>query len=269
MFAGFMVHAWIVASIVAVVAGIVGFFVVLRGSAFAAHALPNGAFAGAAGAALIGSSTLLGLGVFSVAGALAIAALGRRAAHDVATALTIVTMLAVGALFVSLNTSYADEVYGLLFGQLFGVSSGALAATAVMAALSLLAVALLYRPLLLSSTVPDVAAARRLRPGVIDAVFLLVIALVTTMAVPIVGALLVFSLLISPAAAARALTDRPGSAIALGVAFALGSVWLAVAVSYRTDLPIGFLVGGFGAVLYAGARAVGGRGGRRYARPLR
>ena len=259
MFSQLMAHTWFAASLVAVVAGVAGFFTVARGSAFAAHALPNGAFAGAAGAALVGYSSLLGLGVFSVAGALAIAALGRRARHDVATALTIVTMLAVGALFISLDNSYADQIYGLLFGQLFGVSSGSLVATAVMAATALLAVAAIYRPLLLSSAVPDVAAARRLHPAVIDTVFLLVLALVTTMAVPVVGALLVFTLLISPAAAARSLTDRPARAMGLGVVFALASVWLAVAVSYRTNLPIGFLVGGFGAVLYAGARLVGRR----------
>ena len=259
MFSPLMAHTWLAATLVAVVAGVAGFFTVARGSAFAAHALPNGAFAGAAGAALIGYSSLLGLGVFSLAGALAIAALGRRARHDVATALTIVAMLAVGALFVSLNSSYADEIYGLLFGQLFGVSSGSLVATAAMAAVALLAVAFVYRPLLLSSTVPDVAASRRLHPAALETVFLLVLALVTTMAVPIVGALLVFTLLISPAAAARALTDRPGTAVLLGVGFALVSVWLAVAVSYQTDLPIGFLVGGFGAVLYAGARLVGRR----------
>ena len=263
MFSPLMAHTWIAATLVALVAGVAGFFTVLRGSSFAAHALPNGAFAGAAGAALIGYSTLLGLGVFSVAGALAIGALGHRARHDVATALTIVTMLALGALFVSLNQSYADEIYGLLFGQLFGVSGASVVATAIMAVVVLLALGLAYRPLFLSSTVPDVAAARRFRPEVVDVFFLVVIALVTTMAVPIVGALLVFTLLISPAAAARILTDRPGVAICLGVLFALASVWVAVAVSYQTDLPIGFLVGSFGAVLYAGARLVGGRGRRR------
>lgn len=259
MFGQLMAHTWAAATLVALVAGVAGFFTVARGNAFAAHALPNGAFAGAAGAALVGYSTLLGLGVFSVAGALAIGALGRRARHDVATALTIVTMLAVGALFVSIDHSYADEIYGLLFGQLFGVSTSSLVATAAMAAVALLAVAIVYRPLLLTSTVPDVAAARRLRPALVETVFLLVLALVTTMAVPIVGALLVFTLLISPAAAARVLTDRPAVAIGLGVGFALASVWLAVGVAYQTDLPIGFLVGTFGAVLYAGAQVVGRR----------
>src|ERR1700722_693375 len=107
MFSGFMVNAWLVATIVAVVGGAIGFFVVLRGSAFVAHAVPNGSFAGAAGATLAGVSTLLGLGVFSLGGALGIGLLGRRGRHDVATALTLVFMLGLGALFLSFNAGYA------------------------------------------------------------------------------------------------------------------------------------------------------------------
>ena len=126
MFSGLMLNAWESASIVAVVAGVVGFFIVLRGSAFAAHALPNGAFAGAAGASLIGVDAIAGLAVFSMLGALTIAALGRRARHDVATALVIVLMLGLGSLFLSMTTEYAPEIYSLLFGEVLGVSSSEL-----------------------------------------------------------------------------------------------------------------------------------------------
>src|ERR1700733_14847451 len=96
MFSGFMVNAWTVASIVAVV---VGFFAVLRGSAFVAHAVPNGSFAGAAWASLVGINTLIGLGIFSLLGALGIGLLGRRGRHDVVTALALVLMLGLGSLF--------------------------------------------------------------------------------------------------------------------------------------------------------------------------
>src|ERR1700691_2221766 len=99
MFSGFMVNTWAVATIVAVVAGAVGFFIVLRGAAFVADAVPQGAFAGAAGASLLGISTLAGVAVFALAGALGIGWLGRRGRRDVATALTLVLMLGVGALF--------------------------------------------------------------------------------------------------------------------------------------------------------------------------
>ena len=256
MFSQFMANTWLAATVVAVVAALAGFFAVLRGSAFAAHALPNGAFAGAAGATLVGVSPLVGLGAFSVAGAVAIAGLGRRARHDVATALVIVAMLATGGLFVQLKGEYAPQLYALLFGQLFGVSNGQLEASAVMAVACGLALAALYRPLLLSSTAPDVAAARGVRPGPTEMAFLLVLALVTTVSVPVVGALLIFSLLIAPAAAARQLTDRPGRAMILGVGLALASVWSAIAISYETNWPIGFLVGTAGAVTYTAARLV-------------
>src|SRR6202789_2275320 len=125
-----MVNAWIVGTIVAVVAGAVGFFVVPRGSAFAAHALPNGSFAGAAGAALIGIDTLIGLAACSLLGALGIALLGRRGRHDVATALVLVLMLALGSLFLSLSSQYAPAVYSLLFGEILGIGSNELAPTA-------------------------------------------------------------------------------------------------------------------------------------------
>ncbi len=133
MFSGFMVNAWKVASIVAVVAGLVGFFVVLRGSAFVAHAVPNGSFAGAAGASLIGVNTLLGLGVFSLLGALGIGVLGRRGRHDVVTALALVMMLGLGSLFLSLSVEYAPEVYSLLFGEVLGISGNDVAPVAALA----------------------------------------------------------------------------------------------------------------------------------------
>jgi zinc/manganese transport system permease protein len=254
MFSSFMVNAWEASTIVAVVAGVVGFFTVLRGSSFAAHALPNGAFAGAAAASLIGASTILGLGVFSLLGAVGIALLGRRARHDVATALAIVVMLGLGSLFLSMTTEYAPEIYSLLFGEVLGVSSSALAPTAVIGALCVLAVVVLYRPLLYSSILPDAAQARRIRPFGMELAFLVVIALTTTMAVPVVGTLLIFTLLVSPAASARSFTNRPTTAIALSVAIALVTVWSAIALSYLTNLPIGFFVGAIGAFTYAVGR---------------
>jgi zinc/manganese transport system permease protein len=150
MFSGFMVNAWIVASIVAVVAGLVGFFVVLRGAAFVAHAIPNGSFAGAAGAALVGAGTLLGLAVFSLLGAVGIGLLGRRGRHDVATALGLVAMLGTGALFVDVGQAYAPAIYSLLFGEVLGVSRSELVPTAALAGACALGVALLWRRLLLS-----------------------------------------------------------------------------------------------------------------------
>jgi zinc/manganese transport system permease protein len=251
MFSGFMVNAWMVASIVAVVAGVVGFFTVLRGSAFAAHAIPNGSFAGGAGAILIGISTLFGLGVFSLGGAMTIGLLGRRGRHDVATALALVAMLALGALFLSFSVEYAPEVYSLFFGEVLGISPNELAPTAILGALCILAIAILYRPLMLSSVLPEVGEARGISSFRMEMLFLAVLALATTMTVPVVGTLLIFSLMIGAPAAARSFTDRPPLAMALSVAFALLIVWFAIAASYETNDPVGFFVGAGSAVSYA------------------
>ena len=151
-----MLNTWVVATMVAIVAGVVGFFVVLRGSSFVAHALPNGAFAGAAGASLLGINTIFGLGAFALLGALGIGWLGRRARHDVATALALVVMLGLGALFLSMSVEYAPEIYSLLFGEILGVSVNELLPTAVLGAICVGAIVVLYRPLMLVSVMAEV-----------------------------------------------------------------------------------------------------------------
>ena len=248
MFTGLMLNTWIAASIVAVIAGVTGFFAVLRGQSFAAHAIPNGAFAGAAGAGLLGLNVIWGLAVFSISGALGIGALasetrGRRARQDVVTALVLVLMLGTGALFLSLSTEYAEVTYSLLFGEVFGVSPNVLVPIAVLGAVSVAAIAVIYRPLLLASALPEVADARGVSTRRMDLCFLIVMALATTMTVPVVGALLVFALMIGPAAAARSFTRRPGYAIAVATGIALVTVWAGIALSYRTNWPLGFYVG--------------------------
>ena len=255
MMSAFMVNTWIVATIVAVVAGAVGFFVVLRGSAFVADALPTGAFAGAAGASLIGVSTLVGLGVFSLLGALGIGWLGRRGRQDVATALTLVMMLGLGSLFLSFSGQYASEVYSLMFGEVLGISVNEVAPVAFLGAVSVAALAVIYRPLLLTSVMPALGESRGIRAARVETLFLVVLALATSMALPVVGALLIFSLMIGPPAAARSFTDTPALAIGLSVVIAIGTVWAAIAASYQTNWPVGFFVGALGAVWYAVGRA--------------
>jgi zinc/manganese transport system permease protein len=250
MFAGFMMNAWTSATIVAIVAGVVGYFVVLRGSAFPAHAIPKGAFAGAAGASLVGINTLVGLAVFSVLGALGIGSLSRRGRHDVVTALALVMMLALGAAFLSRTTEYEPAIYSLLFGEVLGVSTTEILPIAALGIVCIAAVATIYRPLMLSSIAPEIAEAKGIRSHRIEICFLLVVALATAMTVPVVGALLIFSLMIGPPAAARSLTSRPVLAILLSVVIALVTVWLAIAASYLYNWPIGFFVGTLAAVSY-------------------
>lgn len=250
VFSGFMTNAWLIATIVAVVAGVVGFFVVLRGMAFPAHAIPNGAFAGAAGANLLGVSPLLGLAVFSLVAALGIGALGRRGRHDVVTALALVMMLALGAVFLSRSAEYEPEIFSLLFGEVLGVSTTQLLPVLLLGITCIGAIVVLYRRLMLASIVPEVAEAKGVRGDQIEISFLVVIALATAMTVPVVGALLIFSLMIGPPAAARSFCSRPLAAIGLSVVIALLTVWAAIISSYLTNWPIGFYVGAFSAVSY-------------------
>jgi zinc/manganese transport system permease protein len=250
VFAPFMVNAWVVATIVAVVAGVIGFFTLMRGNSFAAHAIPNGSFAGAGAAALVGVNALIGLGVFAAGAAGAIGWLSRRGRRDVATALMLTFMLGLGSLFLSLRPDYDGLVYSLLFGEVLGISSNQVIPTVGLAALCLLGVAVLYRPLLLSTVLADAGQARGVSAALMEFVFLGLLALVTTMTVPVVGTLLIFSLTIGPPSAARAFTDRPSRAILLSVILALLTVWIAIAAAYWTNYPIGFFVGAIGALSY-------------------
>jgi zinc/manganese transport system permease protein len=254
VFSDFLLNTWIAASVVAIVAGLVGFFVVLRGSSFLAHALPHGAFAGAAGATLLGLDPILGMGVFAVGGALAVSTLGRRGRNDVVIALALVVMLASGALFLSLGNQYSAEVFALLFGQILGVSSAELLPIIVLGVVCLVVVLAAYRPLLLASVLPDQAAARGISVFGMSIFFAVVVALATTMSVPVVGALLMFSLLVGPPAAARLFSPDPLRAIPLSIGFALIVVWSSIAVAYVTSLPVGFFVTLGSAILYGAGR---------------
>jgi zinc/manganese transport system permease protein len=254
VFSSFMTNTWIVATVIAVIAGVVGFFVVVRGSAFPAHAIPNSAFAGAAAANVFGFNALLGLAAFAAAAAFGIATLGRRGRHDVVTALALVLGLAIGAVFLSRSGEYEPQLYSLLFGEVLGVSTTELWPVAGLALACIAAIAALYRPLLLSSTVADIAEARGVGRYRIELAFLLVLAAATALSVPVVGALLIFSLMIGPPAAARSFTNRPPLAIVLSVGIALLTVWAAIAISYQTNWPIGFFVGAIGAFDYGVGR---------------
>ncbi len=256
MFSSFMTNAWLSGTIVAVLAGVVGFFVVLRASSFAAHAIPNGAFAGAAGANLVGINPLIGLISFALVAALSIGATSRRSRSDVATALSLVLMLALGAAFLTLSTEYEPAINALLFGEILGVSSSQLLPVFVLATLCIAAVLVLYRPLVFTSVAPDLAAAKGVNAAFVEIAFLVVLALATALTVPIVGALLTFSLMIGPPAAARLLSTHPTRALTLSIVLALATVWVSIACSFEFNLPIGFFVGTLGAVLYLGARVI-------------
>ncbi len=163
-------------------------------------------------------------------------------------------MLALGAAFLSRTTEYSPEIFALLFGEVLGVSTTEILPVAALGIACLAGIAVLYRPLLLSSTIPDVAEAKGVRAYRVEMAFLVLLALATAMTVPVVGALLIFSLMVGPPAAARTLSARPPVAVVLSVVLALGTVWTAIASSYLTNWPIGFFVGAFSAFVYAVGR---------------
>lgn len=265
MFTGFMLQAWAAGTIVAVLAGVVGFFVLARRATFAAHAIPNGAFAGAAGASLVGLNPLLGLTAFAIGGALGVGLLSRRQRPDVATALALVAMLALGAGFLSLSSQYESQLSALLFGEVLGVAPTELIPIGALAALCLVSLGILRHPLLLSAASPELARARGVRVAVIEVVFLVVLAVATALTVPVVGTLLTFALMIGPPAAARTLATRPVTAVAGAVGASLVCLWASLASAYQTDWPVGFFVGAYGALIYLAARALMRQRARRAA----
>jgi zinc/manganese transport system permease protein len=258
-----MSGTWLEAGIIAVVAGVVGFFVVVRGATFAAHAIPQGAFTGAAGAALAGIDTLVGVGTFAALGALTIARWGRRARHDVVTALTLVGALGLGALFLGLSSQYGEQTFALLFGEPLAISRAEVVPSALIAAACLLVMAGIFRPLLLSSVAPELAAVQGAKPERVETLFLLAVGAATTLALPVVGALLVFSLMIGPPSAARFLARRPTAAVGLSVALGVVTVFASVVAAYFSNLPLGFFVGCSGVAWYALGRLAGARAERR------
>ncbi len=143
-------------------------------------------------------------------------------------------MLGLGALFVSVSSQYAEETYSLLFGEVFGVSRGEVLPILGLGVAAALAIGVAFRPLMLTSALPEVADARGVSTRRTEIYFLIVMALATSMTVPVVGALLMFGLMIGPAAAAgTSVTARPGTALALSVLIALATVWLSIALSYE------------------------------------
>jgi zinc/manganese transport system permease protein len=270
MFAqAFMQNALLAGTIVALLAGLVGVFVVLRGVSFAAHALAQIGFAGAAGAVLIGIDPLWGLVAFAVAGAVGMGLLGVRThERDSTTALLLVAALGTGALFLVLNNTFATAAFSLLFGSIVGVSRAQVWETAVLALGCALALALLYRPLLFASVSPVSAEARGVPVRLLGALFLIVVGVSTAVTVPTVGTLLIFSLMIGPAAAAVHLARRPATALLLAMVLSLVATWAGMILAYDTGWPVGFFIALLVTVLYLAARAVAPRLPRGAARTV-
>ena len=240
----FIQNALLAGSCVAVVAAVAGYFMIVRGLTFAGHALPNIGFAGAAGAVLLGIDPGIGLFVFTIVAAIGIGFLGERInERDTVVGIIMTIALGLGILFLSLYAGFAERVYSILFGQIVGISQADVLVTIISSTVTLAILLVLFRPLLFSSFDPEVAEARGIPVRLLAILFLVLIAITVSLAVQVVGALLVFTLLVGPAATAVRIVQRPlwaiVIAIVLGVCYTcLGIFLAAISVSW----PVSFFI---------------------------
>ncbi len=247
----FMANAVAAGTIVAVVAGTVGYALVLRGQAFAGHALAHVGFTGATGAILVGLSPLWGLVLMTVAGGIGMGFLGERVGErDVAIGIVLSVALGFGLLFLHFFTASATQATALLFGNVLGVEADTIWTLLGLGALSLAALAAIGRPLLFASLQPELAEARGVPTRLVSVLFLAVVGLAVAECVQIVGVLLVFALMVGPAAAAQCWTGRVLPGIGLSVAIAVGETWLGLALADWTDWPVSFWISALGAAVY-------------------
>lgn len=241
--AEFMRNAFIGGTLVAIASGLIGYFVVIRRDAFAAHALAHIGFPGATFAVLVGIPVTAGLALFCVSGGLAIGALGKRVSNrEVSTGTILAVATGLGVLFASLASENTSTVTSVLFGNLLAISEGQLRTFTAFTVGLVVVLVVVARPLLFSSVDPQVAEAKGVAVRLLGIAFMVLLALAVTMAVQVVGTLLLFALVVTPAATALALTARPAAVVALGTAIGLVSVWLGLVIAVMFNLPPSFCI---------------------------
>ena len=259
----FMQNAFAAAFLVAVVSGAAGYFLVLRGQSFAGHALGHVGFAGATGAVLVGASPFWGLIAVTTLGGAAMGFFGERLAErDVAIGIVLSLALGVGLLFLNFFTGSSVRATSLLFGNVLGVDRATLWQMAGAALLTLAALAILSRPLLFASVRPELAEAGGVDLRLVSVLFLALVGVAVAQAAQVVGVLLVFTLMVGPAATAQRVTGKFAFGLVLSVGIAVTQALCGVALAYLTDWPTSFWISVLGAVFYAGAVGGGGLFGR-------
>lgn len=259
----FMVNAFRAGTIVAVAAGAIGWFMVLRRQAFAGHTLAIVGFPGAAAAVWLGLSATWGYFGFCVAAAVLIAGLqpatGGRGDESAGIGVVQAFALACGFLFISLYHGFLNGVNALLFGSFLGITDVQVLVLLGVAALAIAVLAVIGRPLLFASVDADVALARGVPVRGLAVIFLIVLGLTVAEVSQITGTLLVFALLVTPAATAQKLTARPLLSLGVTVAIAVGVTWAGLAVAYYSPYPIGFFITTFAFAGYVLAALGGAR----------
>jgi zinc/manganese transport system permease protein len=253
----FVIYAFAAAGIAAIVSAIVGYFLVNRGQTFAGHALSHVGFAGATGAALIGIAPLWGLVGFTLATGVGIGFLGARISErDVAIGVVLALALGFGLLFLHYQTSFATQATEILFGNVFAVDRQTVALLACLSAVTLIALAVIMRPLIFASLQPELAEARGVSLRAVSMAFLAIVALAVSESAQIVGVLLVFTLMVGPPAAAQFVTIRLWSGLLIAVLFAVASAWFGIVVAWYTDWPVSFCIAVLSGVAYFSSLAL-------------
>ena len=247
----FMTNAFIAAGIVAVVSGLVGYFLVMRGQTFAGHALSHIGFAGATGAGLIGLAPLWGLLAFTLAAGIVMGTLSERISNrDVAIGVVLALALGFGLLFLHYHTSFATQATALLFGNVLAVDHTMIATLAVLGAITLAALATIMRSLIFASLQPELAEAKGVPMRFVSTVFLAIVALAVSECAQIVGVLLVFTLMVGPPAAAQRVTTGLWSGLFVSAALALAEAWFGLTMAFYTDWPVSFCIAALSALGY-------------------
>ena len=266
----FMQHAYEAGTIVALSAGVIGYFVVLRGLSFAAHALSHIGFAGATGAVLLGAAPIVGLLAFTMSAGAVMGALGQRLrGRDVTIGLVMAWSLGLGLLFTALYKGSAGLAIGILFGQIFGITSDEVAVTLVAGLLTVLALVVVYRPLLFATLDEEVAEAKGVPVRGLSVAFMVILAIAVSEAVQVVGVLLIFALIVAPAAIAERFTTRPSRGVLLSALLAVLFTWAGLTVAYYVPYPVGFFITTIAFWSYILARVLSNVVARRAAGRLR
>jgi zinc/manganese transport system permease protein len=250
-------NAFMAGTLVAIVAGCVGYFLLLRGLTFAGHALSHVGFAGAAGALVVGVDPIFGLLVFTLLAGIGIGAMGRRLdERDITVGIIMTLLLAVGSLFIALYHGYAEQAYSILFGTVMGISRTNVWVTVALCVVVLAGLAIVFRMLLFCSYDPQVAEARGVPVKFLAMVFMVFVAITVSLSVQIVGVLLIFTLLVGPAAAAMQLSASPPRALLIAVLLALGYTWVGIYLAIRENYPVTFCISAIAFAAYLLVRIV-------------
>ncbi|WP_055427044.1 metal ABC transporter permease [Bifidobacterium aesculapii] len=254
--APFMTNAFLAGLCIAFAAGVMGYFTIARHSTFAAHALAHIGLPGATGAVLLGLPVSLGLGAFALGGALVIGALGKRVSErEIATGTVLAFATGLGLFFARLSSSASQQMQSILFGSILTITTAQIIGFAVFDVLLLAVLAVIYRPLLFSSLDEQVAQAKGVPIGWMNVAFMAIMAGVITIAVPAVGTLLIFALVITPAAAANILAASPLKAMMIAGATCLASIWGGLVLSAMFPAPPSFVIVTISTVFWGVAKA--------------